>query len=277
MITQDLAQTTHFTPAPAARNGRAGLWLCLSVGVHALLLFALYQAVSPSPLNLPHAGRSGGEMSVMLLAASPATAEPQEIAPVTTRSASPKSVEAERADIQVEKKSIARKTPEPSKKAVNKPVTTPKKPAPLRETVRNAPPAPPSPKPAETRLTPAPQPAVASVAASSASRPGESESGNAAQGAGNATSSVVRILHRRVNYPNRARAMGLEGQVKVKFDITAAGTITNIRILAETPRDVFSSDLRRDISRWRYVTTGPVNDRVVTVIFKIDGRIQLIS
>ncbi|STV68242.1 putative ABC transporter [Klebsiella pneumoniae] len=50
-----------------------------------------------------------------------------------------------------------------------------------------------------------------------------------------------------------------------------------IRILAESPRDVFSSDLRRDISRWRYVTTGPVNDQVVTVIFKIDGRIQLIS
>lgn len=276
-MTQDLAQATHFTPASAARNGRAGLWLCLSVGVHALLLFALYQAASPSPLNLPHAGRSGGEMSVMLLAASPATAEPQEIAPATTRTASPKSVEAERADIQVEKKSIARKNPERPKKAVNKPVTTPKKPAPPRETARSAPPAPPSPKPAETRLTPAPQPAVASVAASSASRPGESESGNAAQGAGKATSSVVRILHRRVNYPNRARAMGLEGQVKVKFDITAAGTITNIRILAETPRDVFSSDLRRDISRWRYVTTGPVNDRVVTVIFKIDGRIQLIS
>lgn len=277
MITQDLAQATHFTPAFAVRNGRAGLWLCLSVGVHALLLFALYQAVSPSPLNLPHAGRSGDEMSVMLLAASPATAEPQEIAPATTLTASPKSVEAERADILVEKKSIARKNPERPKKAVNKPVTTPKKPAPPRETARSAPPAPPSPKLAETRLTPAPQPAVASVAASSASRPGESESGNAAQGAGNATSSVVRILHRRVNYPNRARAMGLEGQVKVKFDITAAGTITNIRILAEIPRDVFSSDLRRDISRWRYVTTGPVNDRVVTVIFKIDGRIQLIS
>lgn len=276
-MTQDLAQATHFTPASAARNGRAGLWLCLSVGVHALLLFALYQAVSPSPLNPPHAGRSGGEMSVMLLTASPAAAEPQEIAPATTHTASPKSVEAERADILVEKKSIARKNPEPPKKAVNKPVTTPKKPAPPRETARSAPPAPPSPKPAETRLTPAPQPAVASVAASSASRPGESESGNAAQGAGKATSSVVRILHRRVNYPNRARAMGVEGQVKVKFDITAAGTITNIRILAETPRDVFSSDLRRDISRWRYVTTGPVNDRVVTVIFKIDGRIQLIS
>ena len=52
---------------------------------------------------------------------------------------------------------------------------------------------------------------------------------------------------------------------------------TNIENSYSGGEPVFSSDLRRDISRWRYVTTGPVNDQVVTVIFKIDGRIQLIS
>ena len=269
MITKDLVEDTHNPAASIIRNGRAGLWMCLSVGVHALLLFALHQAVSHSPPNLPDAGRTGGEISVMLLTALPAAEERQEISPATTRTSSPKSVEIEHAEILVEKKSVARPIPERPKKAVKKIVNTPKNPALPREST------PPSPKPVENPLhgTPALQPAVAS----SARRPGESDSGNAVQGAGKDTSSVVRILHRRVNYPNRARAMGLEGQVKVKFDITAAGTITNIRILAENPRDVFSSDLQRDIARWRYVTTGPVNDRIVTVIFKIDGRIQLIN
>ncbi|WP_176428113.1 TonB family protein [Pantoea sp. VS1] len=106
---------------------------------------------------------------------------------------------------------------------------------------------------------------------------GESTTGRAASGAGSAATVHLHILNRRVNYPSRARSMGVEGRVKAQFDINESGTIKNIRILAEDPPGVFGADLKRDISRWRYDTTGEVKDQIVTVIFKIDGRIQVVN
>jgi TonB family C-terminal domain len=128
-----------------------------------------------------------------------------------------------------------------------------------------------------TTAAASPSAGVSQPSSGSAQKVGESAAGNAEKGAGSATSTRFRILHRRVNYPTRARSMGVEGQVRVKYDVTASGTITNIQILAENPPDVFSSDLRRDISRWRYDTTGELKNQIVTVIFKIDGRIQVIN
>jgi len=109
----------------------------------------------------------------------------------------------------------------------------------------------------------------------SAAIAGNSDSGQAAQGSGNATNQNVKALHRRVNYPQRAKSLGVEGRVRIQFDITSSGTVTNVRVLSETPRGVFASAIDKDIARWRYQTQGEVKDQVVSIVFKLDGKVAL--
>lgn len=118
---------------------------------------------------------------------------------------------------------------------------------------------------------------MATGAASSVSavRTGSSDSGRAQTGAGSSATQNVKALHRRVNYPQRAKAMGVEGRVRVKFNITASGTITDVRILSETPTGVFAAAITKDMSRWRYQTQAEVNDQTVTIVFKLNGQIDL--
>ncbi|MCS3432073.1 TonB family protein [Klebsiella sp. BIGb0407] len=122
-------------------------------------------------------------------------------------------------------------------------------------------------------LTPSKSPSTTNNV--SAATAGNSDSGQAAQGSGNATNQNVKALHRRVNYPQRAKSLGVEGRVRIKFDITSSGTVTNVRVLSETPTGVFASAIDKDIARWRYQTQGEVKDQVVSIVFKLNGKVAL--
>lgn len=111
--------------------------------------------------------------------------------------------------------------------------------------------------------------------AGAASRQGESREGQADQGAGNDQSQVVKALQRRVNYPTRARAMGVEGRVRLQFDITDSGTVTAIRVLSEDPAGMFSHDVIKDMARWRYQSGTAATNQTVSVIFQLNGHIEL--
>jgi len=89
------------------------------------------------------------------------------------------------------------------------------------------------------------------------------------------TSPSFKALNRRMNYPTRARSLGVEGRVRVQFDITSSGTLSNIRILSENPVGVFSDAVIKDMARWRYQTTSEVKNQVVNIVFKLDGRVVL--
>lgn len=267
---------------PLWRKSAAGV---LSLLVHGALLAAFIGYTSSRSLSpVDTAGRAGSAMSVVAMAPpvaesapEPSTSQPVMLEPPV------KTVVAENAEIVVAQKPVApekpvvKKSPPRQSKPVEKPRPVVEKAKPSAPAVVSAPseaarPAAPVATEATTSSTGVSQPS-----SGSAKQVGESAAGNAAKGAGNTTSTQFRILHRRVNYPTRARSLGVEGQVRVKYDVTASGTVTNIQILAENPPDVFSGDLRRDISRWRYDTTGELKNQVVTVIFKIDGRIQLVN
>lgn len=264
------------------RKSAAG---ALSLLVHGALLAAFIGYTSNREMNsVDMAGRAGSEMSVVAMAppvtqaaAAPAAAPPVMLEPPI------KTVVAENAEIVVAKKPIApekpvvKKAPPRQSKPIEKPRQVVEKTQPAAPAVVSA--------PSETARPAGPIATEATASSAGVNQPssgsakgvGESATGNVAKGAGTASNARFRILHRRVNYPTRARSMGVEGQVRVKYDVTASGTVTNIQILAENPPDVFSSDLRRDISRWRYDTTGELKNQVVTVIFKIDGRIQVVN
>ncbi|CAG73789.1 TonB-like protein [Pectobacterium atrosepticum SCRI1043] len=129
---------------------------------------------------------------------------------------------------------------------------------------------------AQTGDAPSPMPSsVGMPGSASTAKAGESDSGQAVRGAGKSNSQNFKALHRRVNYPSRAKALGVEGNVRVKFDITGSGTVTNVQILSETPDGVFGDDVMKDMARWRYRTEAPVENQVVSIVFKLNGHIQV--
>jgi len=60
---------------------------------------------------------------------------------------------------------------------------------------------------------------------------------------------LVRPLHR---YPSRAQARGIEGWVHLRFDVTAEGTTTHIRILDSDPPKTFDRAAIRAVEKYKY-------------------------
>ena len=53
-------------------------------------------------------------------------------------------------------------------------------------------------------------------------------------------------------YPPAARAAGIEGHVVVRYDVTAAGTVANPRIVESEPAGTFDAAALASLSRWRF-------------------------
>ena len=60
------------------------------------------------------------------------------------------------------------------------------------------------------------------------------------------TTPIVRVLP---DYPPNARG---DGWVLVRFNISAAGTVTNAAVIDANPRGIFDKNALRAIERWRY-------------------------
>jgi len=78
-------------------------------------------------------------------------------------------------------------------------------------------------------------------------------------------------------YPRRAQAAGIEGQVTLQFTVNADGRVENIRILSAEPPGVFDRAARRAVSRWRFAPrreNGVAVSREVskTMNFRLEGR-----
>ena len=271
---------------------RASKSITGSLLLHLLLVAGLIYESNRHPLEM--AGKEGGVMAfTMVNVASQPASEPPVSSPPVENSPPPPVVH----NVRVEHPAPAIVLPEPvkPKPTVAKPIprtntrdtqpqTTAKTAKPT--TTRTVTPAPAKPEESKSQsqtqskstsesesLTPSQSPLTINNV--SAAMPGSSDSGRAAQGSGNATNQNVKALHRRVNYPQRAKSLGVEGRVRIQFDITSSGTVTNVRVLSETPRGVFASAINKDIARWRYQTQGEVNDQVVSIVFKLDGRVEL--
>lgn len=283
--------TADAMPAfPAQRGWHMPVFVALSLLLH-LTLVAGFLRDDPEPALLM-AGAEGGVMAITMVhvASQPrpvASPVPEPVRPEATRPQTrPQAMEAPappRPDALITlpaarekiQQTAARKEEKPQKKPVRE--AQPKRtPAPAASQPARAEPA--------TAAAVARQPgqqavqtdaATGSTRSVSAARTGNSDSGRAQQGAGNRASQNLKALHRRVNYPQRAKAMGVEGQVRIQFDITASGTITNVRILSEKPAGMFAAAIKKDISRWRYQTQGAVNDQTVAILFKLNGQIEL--
>lgn len=79
------------------------------------------------------------------------------------------------------------------------------------------------------------------------------------------------------NYPQRALAAGIEGEVTLAFTITADGRVENLRVTDAQPRGVFEREARRAAGRWRFAPRRengqPVaREATKTLYFRLEGR-----
>ena len=76
-------------------------------------------------------------------------------------------------------------------------------------------------------------------------------------------------------YPSAAKEAGIEGQVVVRYDVTAAGTVANARVLESQPEGIFEEAALASLSHWRFrprIEGGkavPAPDRVSTLRFQL--------
>lgn len=71
-------------------------------------------------------------------------------------------------------------------------------------------------------------------------------------------------------YPIRARRKGIEGWVRVRFDVDEQGVISQLQIIEGNPQGVFNKSVIQCVSKWRFkagtVEGIPVRSRMETTI-----------
>ncbi|MBA0168807.1 MULTISPECIES: TonB family protein [Pectobacterium] len=281
-------------------NWRSLAFFVLSCVAHALLAVFFLLHYSPKENIDDMAGNAGGSMQVTMMAAAmsqaadtsppvadPPAAQPTPVVmpiltplpehpnPVIKQSVIEQPViERKPVTPTAEKKPPVREKKQPEKKREEKPKEQQQ--ARTQQTQQTEKKSESPVATAQTGDAPSPMPSSVGMSGSATTaKAGESDSGQAVRGAGKSNSQNFKALHRRVNYPARAKALGVEGKVRVKFDITGSGTVTNVQILSETPDGVFGDDVVKDMARWRYRTEAPVENQVVSIVFKLNGHIQV--
>lgn len=71
-------------------------------------------------------------------------------------------------------------------------------------------------------------------------------------------------------YPQRALAVGIEGAIKVRFDIDADGRVDNVEIISADPKNVFEREVKKAMRQWRYEKI-PYKGKVIIIEFKTTG------
>ena len=78
-------------------------------------------------------------------------------------------------------------------------------------------------------------------------------------------------------YPEAARAAGAEGWVKVRYDVSAAGLVENLVVVASNPPGLFDAAALAAVAQWRYraavVNGAPsrMHGVISTLRFQLDG------
>lgn len=86
---------------------------------------------------------------------------------------------------------------------------------------------------------------------------------------------VIPIFRISPLYPRSARMRKIEGWVRVRFDISKKGTVTNIKILGATPPRVFENAAVSAVRKWKYKPKKENNQYVVQQNIEIQLDFEL--
>ena len=67
-----------------------------------------------------------------------------------------------------------------------------------------------------------------------------------------ADSGFIPLSQQPPQYPYKAAQRGIEGWVRVAFDVTASGSVENVEVIESDPPGVFDKAASRAVSRWRF-------------------------
>lgn len=65
-------------------------------------------------------------------------------------------------------------------------------------------------------------------------------------------SELLPLVRIEPQYPRQAAMAGIEGWVKVRFDISEDGSVANIEVLEASPRNTFNRSAEQALLRWKF-------------------------
>lgn len=71
-------------------------------------------------------------------------------------------------------------------------------------------------------------------------------------GAGGGGTGVTPIVRIEPQYPRKAAMQGIQGWVRLSFDITELGTVSNVKVIDAQPRRIFDMAAKRALLKWKY-------------------------